>query len=160
MEKVVEKVVATLLSDKGERRVLLSHAETMHSPNPHERPAVEPVILSNDTIDKREVIHQSREREAKVDAGVWMWWMDRSRSDNSQMGAAAVYKHRDGWKVFCGHLGTRCGEVYNAEPCAIRLALRKSVKKRDTLQTHRVTMVAVFSDMQETIRQTEHLEPA
>jgi hypothetical protein len=33
------------------------------------------------------------------------------------------------------------------------------VRKRDTLQTHRVTKVAVISDSQAAIRRTEHLEP-
>jgi len=50
-------------------------------------------------------------------------------------------------------------EVYDAELWAIGLALRESVKKRDTLQIHGVTKVAVFSDSQAAIRQMEHLEP-
>jgi ribonuclease HI len=50
-------------------------------------------------------------------------------------------------------------EVYEAELWAIGLALRESVSKRDTLQTHGVTKVAVFSDSQVAIQRTEHLEP-
>jgi len=50
-------------------------------------------------------------------------------------------------------------EVYDAELGAIGLALRESVRKRDTLQTHGVTKVAVFSDSQAAVRRTEHLEP-
>lgn len=37
-------------------------------------------------------------------------------------------------------------EIHNAELWAIGLALWKSVKDRDTLQTHRVRDIAVFSD--------------
>jgi len=50
-------------------------------------------------------------------------------------------------------------EVYDAELWAIGLALRESVRKRDRLQTHGVTNVAVFSETQAGIRRTEHLEP-
>jgi len=57
------------------------------------------------------------------------------------------------------HLGTGRMEVYDAEMWAIRLTLREAVKKRDTLQTHGVTKVAVYSELQAAIRQTEHLEP-
>jgi hypothetical protein len=47
-------------------------AETTHRFNPDEEPAVKTVILSNDTMAKREAIHWAREREANVGAGVWM----------------------------------------------------------------------------------------
>jgi hypothetical protein len=50
-------------------------------------------------------------------------------------------------------------EVYDAELWVIGLALREAVKKTDTLQTHGVTKVAVFSDSQPAIRRMEHLEP-
>jgi len=63
-----------------------------------------------------------------------------------------------GWRAFRSHLGTRRMEVYDAELWAIRLALRESVQKRDTLQTHGVTEVAVFSDSQAAIRRTERLD--
>jgi len=134
-------------------------AETMRWPNPEEEPAVKTVILSEDTAAKKEAIRWAREREAKVGAGVWMWWRDGSRSDDGRVGAAAVCKHGDRWKAFRSHLGTGRMEVYDAELWAIGLALRESVRKRDTLQTHGVTKVAVFSDSQAAIRRTEHLEP-
>jgi len=88
-----------------------------------------------------------------------MWWTDRSQSDDGRVGAAAVCKHRDSWRAFRSHLGTGRMEVYDAELWAIGLALRESVKKTDTLQTHGVTKVAVFSESQAAIRRTEHLEP-
>jgi ribonuclease HI len=88
-----------------------------------------------------------------------MWWTDGSRSDDGRVGAAAVCKHGDGWKAFGSHLGTGRVEVYDAELWAIGLALRESVKKRDMLQAHGVKRVAIFSDSQQAIRRTEHLEP-
>jgi hypothetical protein len=110
-------------------------AETMSWPRPDEEPAVKTVRLRNDTTAKRETIPWARAREAKVGAGVWMWWTDGSRSDDGRVGAMAVCKHSHGWRAFSSHLGTGRMEVYNAELWAIGLALRESVKKTDTLQT-------------------------
>jgi len=53
----------------------------------------------------------------------------------------------------------RTNEVFDAELWAIGLALRESVKRKDTLRTHRVTKIADFSHWQAAIRRTEHLEP-
>jgi hypothetical protein len=64
-----------------------------------------------------------KEREAKLGAGVWMWWTDWSRSDDGRVGAAAVWKHGDHWKAFRSHLGSGGMEVYDAELWAIGLAL-------------------------------------
>jgi ribonuclease HI len=125
----------------------------------YEEPAVKTVILGDNTAAKREAIRWAKEREAKVGAGVWMWWTDGSRSDDGKVRAAAVCKHGDGWKAFRSHLGTGRVEVYDAELWAIGLALRESVRKRDRLRTHGVTKVGVFSDSQAAIRRTEHLEP-
>jgi ribonuclease HI len=50
-------------------------------------------------------------------------------------------------------------EVYDAELWAIGLALRESVKRKDPLQPNGVMKVAVFSDSQAAIGQTQHLEP-
>jgi len=128
--------------------------------NPDEEPAVKTVILSEDPAAKREAICWAREREAKEGAGVWMWWTDWSRSDDGRVVATAVCKHGDCWKAFRSHLGTGRMEVYDVELWAIRLALRESVSERDTLQTHGVAKVAVFSDSRAAIRRLEHLEPA
>jgi hypothetical protein len=98
-------------------------AETMRWPRPDEEQAVKTVILSDDTAAKREAQCWAREREAKVGAGVWMWWTDGSRSDDGRVVAAAVCKHRDGWRAFRRHLGTGRMEVYDAELWAIGLAL-------------------------------------
>jgi len=67
----------------------------MRCSNPDEEPAVNTVIMSEDTAAKTEAIRWVREREARVGAGVWMWWTDGSRSDDGRGGAAAVCKHRD-----------------------------------------------------------------
>jgi len=50
----------------------------MRWPNHDDKPAAKAVILSEGTAAKREAIHWGREREAKVSAGVWMWWTDGS----------------------------------------------------------------------------------
>jgi len=121
-------------------------AETMRCPNPDEEPAVKMVILSDNTAAKSQAIRWARAREAKVGAGVWMWRMDGSRSNDGRVGAAAARKHRDGWRAFRSHLGTEQMEVYDAELWAIGLTLWESVKRRDTLQTHRLTKVAVLSN--------------
>jgi len=82
-------------------------AETMCWPDPDEELAVRTVILSEDTAAKGEAIRWARESEAKVGAGVWMWWTDGSQSDDGRVGAAAVCKHADRWKAFRSDLGTR-----------------------------------------------------
>jgi len=82
----------------------------------------------------------------------------RSWSDDARVGAAAVCKRGDRWKAFRCHLGTGRMEVYGAELWAIGLALRESVRKTDTLQTHGVTKVAVFRNSHAAIRSTEHPE--
>jgi len=97
-------------------------AETMRWPNPEEEPAVKTVILSEDTAAEREAIRWARERETKVNAGVWMWWNDGSRSDG-RVGAAAVCTHGVPWKAFRSHLGTGRMEVYDADLWAIGLTL-------------------------------------
>jgi len=133
-------------------------AETMRWPNPAKVLAVKTVILREDMAAKREVIRWAREREAEVGAAGWMWWIDGSRSNDGRVGAAAVCNHGDRREAFCCHLCTVQMQVHDAELWAIRLALWESVKKRDTLQTHRVMKVAVFSDSQAANDQTEHLE--
>jgi len=73
-------------------------AETMCCPNPYEVPAVNTVILSEDTAAKRKANRCAREKEGKLGAGVWMWWTDGSQSDEGRVGAATVCKHKDRWK--------------------------------------------------------------
>jgi len=133
-------------------------AETMRWPNHDKEPAVKMVILSEDTAAKREAIRWARGREAKVGAGVWMWWTDGLRSDDGRVAAAAVCKPGDRWKTFRRYLGTGRMEVYDAELWVIGHGPRESVRMRDKLQTHGVTKVAVVSHAQAAIRHTEHLE--
>ena len=78
-------------------------AETMRWPRPDKEPAVKMVILSNNAAARSEAKRSASEREAKVGAGVWMWWTDGSRSDDGRVGAAELCKHRDGWKAFRSH---------------------------------------------------------
>jgi hypothetical protein len=50
-------------------------------------------------------------------------------------------------------------EVFDAELCAIALALNETIKKRDILQSTGVKMLAVFSGSQAGIWRAAHLEP-
>jgi ribonuclease HI len=106
-----------------------------------------------------EDLRWAREKEAKVGAGVWMWWTDGSRSDDGRVGAAAVCKHGNQWRSRRSYLGTGRMEVFDAELWAIGHALEVTIEKRETLQKHGVKTVAVFSDSQAAIRRTAHLEP-
>jgi len=60
-------------------------AETMRWPNPDQEPAGKTVILSEDTVQKKEAIRWVRESEAKVGEGVWMWCTDGSGSDDGRL---------------------------------------------------------------------------
>jgi len=53
--------------------------EGMNWPAPGEEPVVRTIILDDDTAAKRAAQRWAREKEAKVGAGVWMWWTDGSR---------------------------------------------------------------------------------
>jgi len=70
-----------------------------------------------------------------------------------------VGKCRDGWEAMSCHLGTGRIVIHDAAWWAIGLALWELLKKRDRLQTHGVTQIAIFSASQAAIRRTEHLEP-
>jgi len=50
-------------------------------------------------------------------------------------------------------------EIFDAKLWVIGLALHVTIETRDTLQTHGVTQVAVFSDSQTAIRRVEYLVP-
>jgi len=104
--------------------------ETMLWPHPDEELAVKTVILSDDMAANREAKCWAREREAKVGAGVCMWWTDGSRSDDGRVEAGAVCKHRDSWRAFCSNLGTGRMEVYDAALWAIGHELWESVMKQ------------------------------
>ena len=125
-------------------------------PPPGEESVVRTSILDDTTAAKRQ--HWAREKEAKVGAGVWMWWTDGSRSEDGQLGAASVCKHGNQWRSRRICLGTGRMEVFNSKLCAIGLALDMAIEKREKLQRHGVKPVAVFHDTQATIRQTAHLD--
>jgi ribonuclease HI len=48
-------------------------------------------------------------------------------------------------------------EVFNAELWAMGLALGQAIEKRETLQRHGVTPLAIFSESQTAIRRAAHL---
>jgi hypothetical protein len=128
-------------------------------PAPGEEPVVKIIILDDESTAKRAAQHWAKVKQAKVGAGVWMWWTDGSRSDDGQVGAAAVCTHRSEWRTCHSYLGTEHMEVFDSELWAIGLALGETVKRRETLQRHGVKTVAVFSDSQAAIRRMAHLEP-
>ena len=68
-------------------------------------------------------------------------------------------KHRNQWRSRRSVLCTGRREVVDAKLWAIALALHLAIKKRETLQIHRVKTVPVFSVSQGAIQQAAHLEP-
>jgi len=133
--------------------------EDMSWPAPGEEPVVKTIILDNKSTAMRAAQRWAREKEAKVGAGVWMWWTYGSPSDDSRVGAAAEFKHGIEWRTRHSYLGTGRMEVFDAELWAIGLALRETFKRRDRHQQHGVKMVAVFSDSQAAIRRAAQLQP-
>jgi hypothetical protein len=51
-------------------------ADNMRWPYPDEEPAIMTIMLSERTVAEREAIRWVRAREAKLGAGVWMWWTE------------------------------------------------------------------------------------
>jgi len=133
--------------------------EGMGWPAPGEGPAVKTTILDDTAPAKRAAQRWAREKEAKLRAGVWMWWADGGCSDDCRVGAAAVCKHGNEWRPRRSFLGTGHMEVFDAELWAIGLARDVPIEMRETLQVHGVKTVAVFSDSQVAIRRAAHLEP-
>jgi len=120
-------------------------------PPPGEESVVRTTILVDTTAAKNTAQRWAREKEAKISAGVWMWWTDGSRSDDGRVGAAAVCKHGTQWKSRHSFLGTGHMEVFDAKMWAIGLALDVAIEKSETLQRDGVKTVAVFSDSQAAI---------
>jgi hypothetical protein len=56
--------------------------EDMNWPGPGEASVVRSTILNDTTAAKRAAQCWVRETEAKIGAGVWMWWTDGSRTDD------------------------------------------------------------------------------
>jgi hypothetical protein len=93
--------------------------EGMDWPAPGKESVVRTTILDDTTAAKRAAQPWAGEKEAKVGAGVWMWWTDGSRSDDGQVGAAAVCKHGNQWRSRRSYLGTGRMEVFDAKLRAI-----------------------------------------
>jgi len=73
------------------------HGQTtgaMNCPALGEEPVVRTTILDT-TAAKCAAQRWARAKEAKIRAGVWMWWTDGSCSDDGRVGAAGVCKHRN-----------------------------------------------------------------
>jgi len=82
---------------------------------PGKEPVVKTIILNDKSIAKSTAKCWAIGKEAKVRPGVWMWWKEWSRSDDSQVGAAAVCKHGKTWRIHRSYLGTGRMEVFDAE---------------------------------------------
>jgi hypothetical protein len=133
--------------------------EGMNWPALGKDPVVRNPILDDTTAAKNAAQHWARAKEAPIGAGVWMWWTDESQSDNGQVAAAAVCKHRNEWRSCCSCLCTGHMEVFNAEQWVIRSALLVAIEERETLQKQGVQTVAVFSDSRAEFRHAAHLAP-
>jgi len=133
--------------------------EGMSWPAPGEEPAVRTTILDDTTVAKCAAQRWAREKQAGIEAGVWMWWTDGSRSDDGRVGAGAVCNHRNEWRSRGTFLGTGRMEVFDAELLAIGLPLDVVIEKREALLMHGVRTVAVFSDSQAALRRAAHVEP-
>jgi len=132
-------------------------SKVMSSPAPGKEPVIKTTTLEDTSIAQSAAQCWAREKEAKVGAGVWMWFTDGSRSDDGWVGAAAMCKHSNKWRTRHSNRGTGHIEVFDAELWVIGLGLGEMVKGRYKLQEHGVKTVAVFSDWQAAIRRTAHL---
>jgi len=72
--------------------------EGMCWPAPGEEPVVKTIILDDKSTAMSAPQPLAREKEANIEAGVWMWWTDGSRGDDGRVGAAAVCKHDNEWR--------------------------------------------------------------
>jgi len=136
------------------RTRLGNQMHTLAGPGPD--PVVKSVRLDDKSTAKGVAQPWAREKEAKVRAGVWMWWTDWSCSEDGSVWAAAVCKHGIEWRTRCSHLGTGLLEGFDPELWAIGLALGETVKGWGRLQEHGVKTAADFSDSQATIRCMAH----
>jgi len=105
----------------------------MSWPAPGEEPAVRTTILDDTVAAKSAAQRCAREKDARIGAGVWMWWANGSRSYDSREGATEVCKHAIEWGPRRSFLGTGRMEVFDAELWEIGLALDEAIQKRDTL---------------------------
>jgi len=128
--------------------------EGMSWPAPGEEPVFKTIKLDDDVTANRAAQLWIREKEAKVRVGVWIWWTDRSRSDDGRVGAAAVCKHGNELRTHRSYPGTERIVVFEAELWAIGLTLSETIRKKEPLQRNGVKTVAIFSDTQAAIRWT------
>jgi len=96
---------------------------------------VRTTILDDTTGAKKTAQHWARETEAKIGTEVSMWWADRSRSDDGQVGAAALCTDGNRWRSRRSYLGTGHMEVCDAKLWAIRLVHDVMIGTRAALQS-------------------------
>jgi len=103
-------------------------------------------ILEDTSAGKSTRQRWAREKEATIGAGVCKWWTDGLCSDDGRVGATVVCKHGNEWRFRCSFLGTCRVKVIDAELWAIVLGLDVAIDMRESLQTHGLSTMAVFSD--------------
>jgi hypothetical protein len=103
----------------------------MKWPPPGKVTVVRTTILDDTTAANGAAQRWAREKEANVGAGVWKLWTDGSRSDDGQVGAAAVCKHENECMSRHSILGNGRMEVFDAKLRAIELALDVVIEKRE-----------------------------
>jgi len=126
--------------------------EGMVWPAPGEQAVLRTTILEDASAAKRTGQHWAREKEAKIGAGLWIWWSDGSHSDDGRVGAIAVFKHGNQWRSRRSFLGTVCMGDFDAELWPIGLALDETIDNGETLQRHGARTVTIFSDSEIAIR--------
>jgi hypothetical protein len=131
----------------------------MSWPAPGHDPVVRTIILDDTTAAKIAAQRWASEKDAKIGAGVWMWWADRTRSDDGPVGAAALCKHRNGRRSHHSALVTGRRKVIDTGLWAIGLALVVAIGKIETLHKYGMKTVAILIDSKATIRRVTHLEP-
>jgi hypothetical protein len=72
---------------------------------PVEKPAAKTMILEDNAATTRAAELWARRQEMKGESGTWMWWTERSRTDEGRVGAAVLYLIAEGWTAFSSYLG-------------------------------------------------------
>ena len=69
-------------------------AETIHWPDPGQKPAVKTTIIEDDTSAQRAAELRAKKTGGKLGSGTWTWCTQGSRTDDERLGAAVVSKRR------------------------------------------------------------------
>jgi len=67
----------------------------MSWPAPGEEAVVKTILLDGKCKAKKATQCWARDKEAKIEAGVWLRWRDASHSGDGQVGDTAACKHKN-----------------------------------------------------------------